>query len=196
MYPSYLVSLALCLVATTASSAVLDFDSAAPGEYLTAPYLEDGFRLDVLEGHYDIWTCGVTDPCTGNHLGVDANFGAASRVRLTQANGGAFNLYSLLVVSSGFSPHCALDKCTVTSSNGGFRPFQTSGTTMTFSGPEWTNLYWVEFFTDGPREMYIGEGVADIDDINVAAVPVPAGAWLFGSALGALGWVRRRCGRS
>ena len=30
------------------------------------------------------------------------------------------------------------------------------------------------------------------DNINVAAVPVPAAVWLFGSGLGLLGWFRRR----
>jgi len=31
-----------------------------------------------------------------------------------------------------------------------------------------------------------------ISEANISAVPVPAAVWLFGSALGALGWVRRR----
>lgn len=32
----------------------------------------------------------------------------------------------------------------------------------------------------------------DLDNINVTTVPVPAAVWLFGSALGFLGWSRRR----
>jgi len=32
----------------------------------------------------------------------------------------------------------------------------------------------------------------DIDNINLNVVPVPAAVWLFASALGMLGWVRRR----
>ena len=31
-----------------------------------------------------------------------------------------------------------------------------------------------------------------VDDCSTAAVPVPAAVWLFGSALGMLGWMRRR----
>ena len=34
------------------------------------------------------------------------------------------------------------------------------------------------------------------DNINVAAVPVPAAVWLFGSGLGLLGWMRRRAQQS
>ena len=31
-----------------------------------------------------------------------------------------------------------------------------------------------------------------VDNVSIAVVPVPAAVWLFGSALGLLGWVRRR----
>ena len=35
-----------------------------------------------------------------------------------------------------------------------------------------------------------GDGIL-LDDVQYAAVPVPPAAWLFGSALGVLGWIRR-----
>lgn len=38
----------------------------------------------------------------------------------------------------------------------------------------------------------IGVALATIDDMTVSTVPVPAAAWLFGSALGLLGWIRRK----
>jgi hypothetical protein len=48
----------------------------------------------------------------------------------------------------------------------------------------WQNLSSVEFISvDNP-------GI--IDNINVSQVPVPAAAWLFGSALAGLGWFRRK----
>jgi hypothetical protein len=38
-----------------------------------------------------------------------------------------------------------------------------------------------------------GWGVENVR-MDVQVVPVPAAAWLFGGALGALGWLRRRHG--
>jgi hypothetical protein len=35
-------------------------------------------------------------------------------------------------------------------------------------------------------------GLRDITSGQISAVPVPAAVWLFGSALGGLGWMRRR----
>ena len=39
-----------------ANAAVIDFNSAATGEFLAADYVEDGVRMELLEGHYDILT--------------------------------------------------------------------------------------------------------------------------------------------
>jgi hypothetical protein len=41
-------------------------------------------------------------------------------------------------------------------------------------------------FTDGGSENYYISGA------NISAIPVPAAVWLFGSALGLLGWLRRK----
>ncbi len=39
---------------------------------------------------------------------------------------------------------------------------------------------------------YVSTWAGDSITLNVQAVPIPAAAWLFGSALGLLGWIRRR----
>jgi hypothetical protein len=38
----------------------------------------------------------------------------------------------------------------------------------------------------------VGVVLADVDIMTITAIPVPAAFWLFGSALGGLGWMRRR----
>ena len=43
-----------------------------------------------------------------------------------------------------------------------------------------------------PFDNFGSPGFAGNTDINLAAVPVPAGVWLFGSALSMLGWARRK----
>lgn len=38
----------------------------------------------------------------------------------------------------------------------------------------------------------VGTAFGEMMTFQVAPVPVPAGVWLFGSALGLLGWMRRK----
>ena len=53
--------------------------------------------------------------------------------------------------------------------------------------PAWSNLDQVVFGTASGSLFFHG-----VDNITVSAVPVPAAAWLFGSALAGLGWIRRK----
>ena len=72
------------------------------------------------------------------------------------------------------------------------------GITLTLSGGAVSDFYFANndytfessftAFTDGVESTAVGEWT----NIQQTAVPVPAAVWLFGSALGALGWVRRR----
>jgi hypothetical protein len=177
-----------------AQAAVIDFNAAPGVQFATAPYDEDGFRLSVLSGHYDIWgagTCGVGQTCTSKYLGVDGNGlgGGDSRLRITALSGSHLDLFSLLVIGAhavGSNSPCDAT-CAVSSSNGGLIPFAAG--VMTFSGAEWRNVAWVELFADFDSGPY---AEAAIDDIEVAPIPGPAAVWLLGSALGVLGWMRRR----
>jgi hypothetical protein len=56
---------------------------------------------------------------------------------------------------------------------------------LTF-GPEWTSLSSVQ--VSGLNQF------GGIDDIALEIVPVPTAVWLFGSALGVMGWTRRVVG--
>jgi len=56
----------------------------------------------------------------------------------------------------------------------------------------WVNLTSVDILIDA---AVVGRDPFDafaIDDMSLQAVPVPAAVWLFGSALGGLGWMRRK----
>ena len=61
-----------------------------------------------------------------------------------------------------------------------------------------TNINAAQGTPIGPNWGYIGAALDDTDSIEyarfspAAAIPIPPAAWLFGSALAILGWVRRR----
>jgi len=55
-------------------------------------------------------------------------------------------------------------------------------------GAGWQNLYSVDFGSS----LGGGPNAVGLDNIVVSTVPIPAAAWLFGSALLGLGWVRKR----
>ena len=83
-----------------------------------------------------------------------------------------------------------------------------SGTTETYTvnntinGPDGALLFWGIIDTDNAftkitfGNTNTGTDFFGFDDMTIAAVgqvvPVPAAAWLFGSALFATGWFRRR----
>ncbi|MGI9309855.1 MAG: VPLPA-CTERM sorting domain-containing protein [Gammaproteobacteria bacterium] len=53
---------------------------------------------------------------------------------------------------------------------------------------------WLRISADGKTLTFSTDVPHDLDNVRIltAAVPVPAAVWLFGSALGILGWTRRR----
>ena len=67
-----------------------------------------------------------------------------------------------------------------------------------WSGTEFNSSYARHFFFNFGNQHSFGKNGNDygwaVRAGDVSAVPVPAAVWLFGSALGLLGWVRRKAG--
>jgi len=168
-----------------ADTVVVNFNAATPGGLLTAPYVEDGFTMTVVSGHYDIWSGGGVGG--SRYLGVDRHPSTGgSSVKFVRA-AGTFDLLSL-VVQSAPSPFFG-ESQSVTSSAGGYMSLTTVGI-QTFSGSAWQNLAWIRLGND------IGAAGPGFDNITFnTVVPVPAAGWLFGGALGLLGFLKRRAPR-
>jgi hypothetical protein len=109
------------------------------------------------------------------------NFSA--NISLRKTDGGAFAIHSLDLFMN---------------SNGSTEIFGRSGDTGLFVNLDgvavgtggWLNLQSVSFKAEGDG-FGPGFGIVEVDNITVSAVPIPAAAWLFGSALVGLGWMRR-----
>jgi len=56
----------------------------------------------------------------------------------------------------------------------------------------WDGVVGVGATTQAPRRLQFVFGAPGFPEINATLVPVPAAVWLFGSALGLLGWIRRK----
>ena len=101
---------------------------------------------------------------------------------------GTYNVDFLYIDLDGVSGAVGLDQ----------DDFATSGVSLTLSGGSLTDFYFFNDpytfessftqFTDGIEGTAVGEW----SSIQQTAVPIPAAVWLFGSALGMLGWLRRK----
>jgi len=128
----------------------------------------------------------------GSGLGNGGSYGmgvlADVELTLTNESASLFSLVSIDAIS--FSPSQPLTvtgyyavggEITTTLSITGGSVF-TDMLTYNFSNA-WQGLSAVTFLTNDNMNM---------DNLVVAAVPIPAAVWLFGSALAGLGWLRRK----
>ena len=123
-----------------AQQVTVDFDSAALTSLSSADYLEDGFLMQRLSGHYDIVAPGP-NAFTTPFLSLDIRPQVGETVSAVRFSfsGGRFDLRSI-DVSDATSPGFGTQE--ITSSAGGQRYLDFAGT-ETFSGLPWSDLDWI-----------------------------------------------------
>jgi hypothetical protein len=188
---------ALLLVGSIAVAApvVIDFDDTLPTYIGLETYQEDGFTLisnqpdgtlidqnDIVRNNIGIFSGGTSS----QSLFWGAN-GANSTISIVADSGLRFSIASL-DASSLYNTAGDLT-LTGTKAGGG-----TVSQTLTLNGDLTSyNVIGLGLVTslvlsfDGT----VDAAPYDVDNISLNAVPVPAAVWLFASALGMLGWLRR-----
>ena len=194
-----LLPVAMLFFCAAAQSAVvtIDFESAAVS-YL--PYQEDNFFFHADNGI----ASGIAE---GQNLRDTFSFpGTASATKhvfwgRNDQTGGSLSMvvpltmtFDLLAIDAAFADASGVGMLEIIGypgAGGGVitRFVQLSNDIATYdlSGLGLTGLVGVDFVTDLSVAVPY-----ELDNVVVNAVPIPAAVWLFGSALAALGWLRRK----
>ena len=177
-----LVGLFLVMPSAFAAGVTIDFEELAPSSDPSSnlgPIVSDGFSFATESGFV-----------VGEGLGFPTQglfFCPGCTLTLEDISGDAFRLNQL----DYSAPGAGNETISVTGfyEGGGSvtRNLLISGAVRSFQfGIEWDNLTRVVF--DGTSNAFAN----GIDNVVLNTVPIPAAAWLFGSALAGLGWMRRR----
>ena len=191
-------ALLLLVVGTAqASTVTIDFEEFATGTYGNTTLQSQGFDISTfaVEGIFgpDDSVMGIFAGDNGTNVvggslstfGQDS-FGADLSVGFARTDGSSFAVYSA-------------DFLAETDPDGRFYVIgqKTGGGTVfladeAFGTGSWLDVTSVGFVVQGSGFSF-SQASMELDNVVLgAAVPVPAAVWLFGSALGALGWIRRR----
>ena len=140
-----------------ANAGLMNFETASQGSFFTAPFDEDGIRLSLIAGHYDVWSCisFICPPDNGIVAGLDAVHTGPSTVRIALISGSLFNLDGIQIVAADSSSF-------MVASNGSFVSFGVPGGTLAgFQG--------IQFFDISSRADIAGGFL--FDNVAVTAVP-------------------------
>ena len=182
-----LIMLGVLLSAAQAGAVTIDFEDITVRTQ--APLTVAGFTFTsdspnpafvATSPGTDGQALGCGDGCT---FTMQAESGDLFSLDAIDAYGGSFESFSTGVILYGFfddGSSLRLDANLL---------FNPGGDVYTFA-PGWTNLSRIEI-SSGFFSSRVNAGFA-IDNIQASVVPVPAAAWLFGSALAGLGWMRRQ----
>jgi hypothetical protein len=165
-----------------AAPVTIDFESLTAGD-VTGPDI-DGFSTFSTDG-FDFLIKGGLGDSGGNQYAAGSSSGnfhePEAYIELSRTDNNPFALLDLDILQCG-----GIGTCTIWGGINGGGSISTTDVNALGTG-DWLNLNYASI--SGTQTIYN----LDVDNIVVgAAVPVPAAVWLFGSALGALGWMRRR----
>ena len=171
------LALSVAMIGTVGHAATLTFDSAN-----VDPYVEDGFMIDVariVNGNCDAVSGRPCMALNNNDVSV-----------LTRVGGGTFSLASFWFQFLGRG---AVNTLTVVSDLGGFLALDAATFGRNDDGQVFDSsaLALFQNVTSVTFSSSLGGNVR-IDDIVVAAIPVPAAGLLLFGALGGLAALRRR----
>lgn len=189
---------------TQAFAITIDFEEFSLGDgpsSLSAPLVSNGYEFlgsstpgpipDGILAEIVTGTGGTNALQAFSGWGGQDGFGAQAFVSMSKADGGAFAIHSLDLFLAGcagpFLGCSGSESITGTLAGGG-----AADLTGAVGTGDWLNLQVVTFAATGDGFGFGAGTVAQIDNINVSAVPIPAAVWLFGSALAGLGWLRRK----
>jgi hypothetical protein len=184
-----LVMASLAQIDVSAEVITIDFAGTVPGSLYgfnePGDYLEDGFLLSVVRGHYD-----VPDTFDGDqYINIDTFAGGYSTIRL-ESFGNSFDLLGFDLLYWWPRPDGQpLDEVAfMTSSAGGYIDVTDAGAPS--YGSEWRNITWIEFSVLDPNHDTSQDNLG-IDNIRFA-VPEPTPLTLLGFGAIAVCAVRLR----
>ncbi len=192
---SSVVAAVLLSPAVWASTIVVDFEEFSIGDgpaswgYGGIDYIySKGYRIagGTIAGPADVFVGTNTTQVFGDDiagLGPDG-FGVGVQIIVERADGGVFEVYDVDALLQ-------IDMAGSSSISGSVAGGGLVTTSTAYGTGDWLNIDQLVFNAVG-NGFGVGSASAEIDNIELSVVPLPAVIWLFGSALLSLVLVRRR----
>jgi hypothetical protein len=185
----YLRGFILLLACCSAEAAVLDFEDAAD---LSGPtFIYGGFKWNSIS-----IAAGSDYPGSGYDIGsvsgdiVAVLYNNNSDISLVSDYGGTFDF-----IGASFTSAWQDQEVTLHGIANGNAIYSLTSQQIYTDTPTWIELNWTgieRLVVTRPINTQIALDDFTYANVNINEVPIPAAVWLFGSALGGLGWMRRR----